>query len=186
MEKQKIGLTPINWFLSILGIILLSCIIILPPVFRIVFKVEAEEEINEIPDEVIIEKLTCVKDKISSVGHTEDITYNFDFNNNKVQVYSKKTVSRYSDYIQYDADKQTFGRYTGAFNILSGYKYLMEPDDVNYILTVTEDYDLTTFKNTTITIPGDTEETKVTSIYQITDTMDQIKNTLINSGYNCE
>jgi len=183
MKKEKIGLTPMNWFLSILGIILFSCIIILPPVFRVVFK---EEVIIEIPEEVVIEKLTCSKDKITATGHTKDITYNFSYFDDTIQTYSKETVYNYTDYVLYDANKQTFGRYTGAFNILSGYEYLMEPNDVTYVLTVTEDYDLTLFKNTTITIPGDTEETKVTSMYNITDSMKQVKSNLIKSGYSCK
>ena len=183
MKKEKIGLTPINCFLSILGIILLSCVIILPPVFRVVFK---EEEIIELPEEAIVEELTCVKDKIKEEGYTNDITYSFSFYNDQIHEYTKKTVSTYTDYVLYDTDKQAYGRYAGAFSILSGYDYLMEPDDVRYVLTVTEDYDLSIFKNTTITIPGDTEETKVTSMYNITDSMNQVKTTLTKSGYNCK
>lgn len=182
MKKEKIGLTPINWILSVLGIILLSCIIILPPVFRVVFK---EEEIIELPEEAIIEELTCTKNNIILNGYTAEVTYNFNYYKDQIQTYSKKTTSTYTDYVLYDTDKQTYGRYTGAFNILSGYEYLMEPDDVNYILTVSEDYDLAIFKNVVITIPGDTEETKVTSIYTMSDSMTQVKNNLINDGYIC-
>ena len=183
MKKEKIGLTPINWFLSILGIIVLSCLIILPPVFRTVFK---EEKPIELPEETIIEKLTCTKNDIVLEGYTGDITYSFSYYQDQIQNYSKKTVSTYTDYVLYDNDKQTFGRYTAAFNILAGYEYVMEPNDETYMLTINEDYDLTTFNNTTITIPGDTEETKVTSLYTMSDSMNQIKNNLINDGYTCK
>ena len=36
--KENNGLTPLNWVLSIAGILVLSCLVILPPVFKIAFK----------------------------------------------------------------------------------------------------------------------------------------------------
>lgn len=40
-EEQKVGLSTMNWILCILGIVFFSSFIILPPIFRVVFKEEA-------------------------------------------------------------------------------------------------------------------------------------------------
>lgn len=49
-SKQKVGMTKLNWILSIGGIIILLVLIALPPVFRIVF--EEKENVNTSKDNI--------------------------------------------------------------------------------------------------------------------------------------
>ena len=49
-SKQKVGMTKLNWILSIGGIIILLVLIALPPVFRIVF--EEKENVNTSKDDI--------------------------------------------------------------------------------------------------------------------------------------
>ena len=41
MKNEKIGITPMDWALSIAGILVLLCFIVLPPVFRVALKDKA-------------------------------------------------------------------------------------------------------------------------------------------------
>ena len=183
MKKEKIGLTPMNWVLSILGILLLSCLIILPPVFRVVFK---EEEKEDFQTEITIEKLICEKKNIVSEQYTEDSVLTFYYYNDNIRTYSKNTNRTYNDQILYENDKQQFGRYVTAFSLLSGYVYSIDPDDEEFVININEEYDLGLFNSTIITLPGDSEEVTVTSTYSKEDSMNQIKTDLTNNGYTCK
>ena len=61
MKKKKSGLTATNWVLSILGILVLSCFVILPPVFRVFLK---EEEAPA--QKKIVAMTTCRKEQIDN------------------------------------------------------------------------------------------------------------------------
>lgn len=183
MKEEKIGLTTTNWILSILGILLLSSLIILPPIFRVVFK---EEEKQEIKDEIIIEKITCEKKNIISATYREDINLVFYYYKDRIRTYSKSASRTYNDYILYESDKQKFGRYVTNFSLLTGYTYSIDPDDEMPAISISEEYDLGVFKSTTITIPGENEEVTVTTAYTNEDSMNKIKNDLINDGYTCK
>lgn len=183
MKEEKIGLTTTNWILSIVGILLLSCLIVLPPIFRVVFK---EEEKKEIKDEIIIEKLTCEKNNIISGTYAEDINLVFNYYNDNIRSYSKSASRTYNDYVLYENDKQKFGRYVTNFSLLTGYTYSIDPNDETLAISISEEYDLSIFKSTTITIPGENEEVTVASTYTSEDSMNKIKNDLINDGYTCK
>lgn len=184
MKEKKYGLTVIEWILSIVGIIMLTCIIILPPIFRVVF--EEEEKEPELPEQVIVGSIECVKTNIRTNDYRYTEILNFTYANDQIQRYSTNQVRIYNDSVKYLSDKQLFGKYTAAFTILSGYKYSVDPDDNTYTLIVDEEYNLDDFKNTTITIPGDTETTEVKTTYTRKDSIETVKNNLISKGYTCK
>lgn len=184
MKNEKIGLTAFNWILSILGIILLSCFIILPPLFRTIFKEEAPKE--ELKTEIVIKTLTCRKQNIITENYTDNDTLTFRYYNDSIRTYSREINRVYNDFTVYSTDKQLHGRYVSAFSILPGYDYSIQPDDNSQSIIINENYDLGLFKETTITIPGDTTETIVTSLYSMEDSVIEIHTNLINDGYTCE
>lgn len=184
MKNVKVGLTPLNWFLSILGILLFALFIILPPVFRVFLKEEVKAP--ELPEEAVIETLSCSKNDIVNDNYKESITYHFQYYKDVIQIYSKRTNRTYNDPYIYQTDKQLFGRYATAFSVLPGYKYVLDVEDENYKLTINEQHDLSVFQNTVIIIPGDTVETNVMSEYSKADSVSQIKTDLTNDGYICE
>lgn len=184
MKEKKYGLTAIEWILSIVGMIILTCVIIIPPIFRVTFKEEEKEP--EIPEQVVVGTIECVKTNIRTADYRYTELLNITYANDNIQRYSINQVRIYNDSVKYLADKQLFGKYTAAFAILSGYKYSVEPDDNTYTLIVDEEFNLDDFKNTTITIPGDTEKTEVKTTYTRKDLIETVKNNLISNGYTCQ
>ena len=127
MKKEKIGLTTTNWILSILGIILFSCFIILPPVFRVVFKEEAKtpEEETVYPNITTI----CYKDKISGIEYIDNEKISFQHQNSKIKQITKEISRKYNDPLIYQQKKQSYGVLVTAFSIISGYSYSITPND---------------------------------------------------------
>lgn len=64
-EEQKVGLSTMNWVLSILGIMFFSSFIILPPIFRLVFK---EEEILPPIVEQVERSFSCSREEEGEEG----------------------------------------------------------------------------------------------------------------------
>lgn len=183
MKQEKVGLTTMNWILSIGGIILLSLFIILPPVFRVVFK-EAEKPQEEIKEYPMI-TTTCYKENIQTDTTTDVVTYIFQHKNNELKSYTKTTKKSYLDPNIYDTDKQSFGRLVTAFSVLSGYNYTVTPSEEEDYLLVQENYDLAVFKSTMIVIPGNTEPTSVSSEYLFNQSINEMENELTVDGYFC-
>ena len=149
MKEKKVGLTPMNYLLSIGGIILLACVIILPPVFRMVF--EKEVIIESTPNPGIIKKtLVCHKDNITSINYTDSEAYIFSFKNDILQKYTLRTERVYLDPIFYQEEKSVYGRYVTSFNEIAGYEYSVTPNDDTASFMIIANYDFKSFKPTTI------------------------------------
>ena len=121
-NEVKVGLTGLDWALSIGGIILLLCVIILPPVFRATFKDDKKEE--DVP-KVVIEHLTCKKLNYMSEGAMNDSVYEFTYLNDHIRTYSIKKTMSYQALDTYDAAKQSFGRLNTAYSLLDGLEYIV-------------------------------------------------------------
>ncbi len=179
MKKQKVGLTPTNWILSILGILILSCFVVLPPVFRVFFKEE------ELVNEDVIGVMTCHKEQIENPDTIDDEILSFSYVNRKLTNYQKVTTRTYIDPMIYQAMKPTYGQYTTSFNMITGYQYSIHLDDDDSSVQITERYDLSVFRPTTITVPGEENPTAITSTYQLHDDIDGWKEYLVTYGYVC-
>ncbi len=180
MRNQKVGLTTTNWILSILGIIILSCFVVLPPVFRIFLK-EDEGPMNEDVSGIT----TCHKEGIENVDTIDDEIISFSHRNRKLLNYQKITTRTYIDPMVYQALKPTYGQYTTSFNMITGYQYSIHLEDDHSSVQITERYDLSTFRPTTITVPGEENPTAITSTYQLNDDIDKWKEYLVTYGYVC-
>ena len=183
MKEQKVGLTTKNWILSILGILLLLCVIVLPPVFRIFFE---EEEVLPEPDlgEPIVTTI-CSKDGLENVDYVDGEILTFEHQNLKVKQFTKKTNRIYNDPLVYQQNKQSYGVLVTAFSIITGYDYSATPNDDMSSINIIESYDLNNFKDTTVVIPGDTESTSISSSYQLDSSITTIKEELVANGYVC-
>ncbi len=184
MKEQKVGLTATNWILSILGILILSLLIILPPVFRVVFK--EEEVILPQPEPVLpVTTTTCTIENRIGENYTERETISLEHRGTELENYTKDIQRTYTDPSVYETDKQNHGRLVTAYSILSGFTYSITPNDETFVLSIHENYDLNTFQESTLVIPGDTEPTTVNSEYQLKDSVTIITQDLTTNGYLC-
>lgn len=67
-HEQKVGLSKVNWVLSILGILFFSMFIILPPIFRAVFK-EEEPDFEPPVVETVEKSISCFKEMEDVEGY---------------------------------------------------------------------------------------------------------------------
>lgn len=184
MNEQKVGLTTINWVLSILGILVLSCFIILPPVFRSFMKAE---EIIEEPPKVEVKSGTtiCQNDNINAVGYNDSVMLSFFHQDYKIKSFTKNTLRTYYDPLVYQIDKLDYGKYVTAFSIIAGYEYSATPNDDMSSISISEVYNLTNFKPTTIVIPGDENPIAITTDYRLDDNISNVKEYLTATGFIC-
>ena len=183
MKKQKIGLSAFNWILSILGILLLSCIIILPPVFRKFMNPEVVEEPPQ--EEVITATTTCQKENLVGTNYTDSEILSFTHQNQKLQEYTRTIHRTFTDSLIYQEQKLIYSEYVTAFSMINGYEYSATPSDDTFSMRIQEKYDLTTFKPTTIVIPGDENPTAISASYELNSDISTIKENLIATGYTC-
>ncbi len=182
-NKEKSGLSTFEWILSITGIIVLSCLIILPPVFRIVFKEQPQEYV---PDEIEIKTLVCTKNNFYSGEVRRNATYTIRYFNDKVRTYTIKNESIYNDPTPYGEEKEKEGRLSTAYNLVEGISYKVNPNDAELKIITEESCDLSKFKSTVVTLPSDSVETKINSAFTTKDSVDQIKIDLQDEGYICK
>ncbi len=183
MKKQKIGLSAMNWILSILGILLFSCIIILPPVFRRFIKPEIIEEPPQ--EEIITATVTCQNENLAGVNYIDSEILVFTYQNQKLQGFTRTTNRVYTDSLTYQEQKSVYGKYVTAFSMINGYEYSATPSDDTFSVRIQEKYDLTIFKPTTIVIPGDENPTAITTSYELNSDISMIEEYLTVNGYTC-
>lgn len=184
MKEQKVGLTTTNWILSILGIIILSCLIILPPVFRVYFKEEVIVKQEE--EEIMVGVIACQNENISSTDYNDSVTLTFNYEDQKIKSYTKNTVRTYIDPLVYQEEKAFYGKLVTAFSVISGYNYNVTPQDDTSSFSIIEDYNLADFQPTTILVPGDENPTAITTSFQLNDDISVVKEYLASNGYSCQ
>ena len=179
MKKEKIGMTPISWFFSIVGIILFASLIIVPPVLRILIK--EEEKKPEEPEKIVIVSTQCIKKTA-----TETATINITYANDSLMKYSKNTIQEFKSTAEYEQEKQKQGRLTTAYSLLDGVTYDVSVQDSNLKITINEDYNLSTFKAESVTLPDSEEVVEIKDVYKKGDSATGIISELTNDGYECE
>lgn len=184
MNKEKLGITPADWALSILGILVLVCLIVLPPVFRVAFK-EKAKPIDD--DQPVVEHMTCSKENFVSDGHMTNDTIEFTYINNRISKYTRKTDMTFTDVESYQQLKEEYGKIANDYSFIkNGVSYVVNADDGILKIKVEEEFNLGLFQNTEITIPGDTEPKQITSEYTRNDLVSNIKTDLTDAKYTCK
>ena len=183
-EEKKVGMSFLNWLLSIIGIIILSLIIVLPPIFRIYFPAKEEEEFNS---DVVVEVMKCSIVGKQVDAHSDDIDVTFRYIQDQIRTYTKHTVKTYHNIDSYEEDKQSLGRVSSVYSFVSGVEeYSLVPDNVNMKITISEKYDLGLFTNTNVNIPGSDESVSVVSEWSLSDSLNKIRSDLVSDGWTCE
>ena len=183
-NEVKIGMSPFNWFLSIVGILILLSFIVLPPVFRLVFP-KPEEEAPFV-DTIVIKTLKCSVNNRLVEEHVENDIITFKYYQDQMRSYSRTKENVYTDIESFDTDRQKYGRLSTAYSILEGVEYDASPDNVNLTISIKEKYDFGLFSPRTVSIPGEEETIDLDSEYKLGESVDKIKNNLIELGYTCE
>lgn len=183
MEEKNNGLTPMTWVIAILGMILLSCFIILPPLFRIVFK---DKTVPLPDDQPVVEHMECVKNNYVTDNHYESDTIKFSYLNNRINLYTKKTVMTFNDTESFDAEKDMLGKLVTGYSFVKGASYVVTPNVSDLKIIVTQEFNLGTFQTTSVTLPGDLQPTQLTSDYTRDNSINDVRIELTNSGYTCK
>lgn len=180
--KNKI-LTTKELVISIVGIVLLSCLIILPPVFRVTFKREKPIDPNE-KGPILV--LTCSKNNIKNTNYTDNQVYSLAHQDGKLISYIDEKERIYYDSIVYQSEKAEYGKLVTALTIIDGYTYTATPVDNTSSVNIKESFDLARFADTTITIPGSSDSKEVKSKYNYEATIEDIQISLVAQGYTCK
>ena len=184
-KEKKIGLTLVNWILSILGILLFASFIILPPVFRVVFKKEVKEP--EPVEEIVIVNMTCTRNSYTVNDHLEDNVVKITYAKDSLLKYSKRTVQNFkNNTTAYEQEINKQGRLTAAYMLVDGVEYNVSPQVSELKIIVEENYDLDKFKEESVTSPDSEEVVEVKSEYKKGDSANGIISSLTSNGYNCQ
>ncbi|MCI8588603.1 MAG: hypothetical protein HFG40_03020 [Bacilli bacterium] len=206
MEKQKGQKTPLSvkeWTFSIVGIIFLTSLMVLPPLFRIFFAEDeftptltpppiSNEDKKPEPSSGPIDmskydQMICIKDS-EGTGDPK-ITRTFAYQNNELKVYVETTERRFSQ------EKEVFDIEEGKEGSCSlppkeylkvpGFEYQCQASNSlsETLIHMENKFDLKNFSDTTITVG---EEVRVISVsYYLDQNVDAIKNNLEAQNYSC-
>ena len=183
MEKEnKKYLSTLEWILSISGIVLLTILIVLPPVFRVVFK---EKDNKEIVDELEVKTLMCTKYHYYAENAYNNDSIRISYYKDKVRTYNVRQEKKYSAIENYDDFKQKAGLLSNAYDQVDGISFRVNTIDADLQVITTEECDLTVFKSTIVTLPDNNEDYKINAIYTSKDSVSEIRADLENDGYIC-
>ncbi len=184
MKKEKVGITPLDWALSIGGIAILACLIILPPVFRIVFKEEAKPIEDNQP---VVEYMTCTKNNFVTDGHMTNDKIEFTYIGSRISKYNKTMEMTFNDVVSYEQTKEIYDKEAAKYSFIkNGATYVVNLNVDDLKITVKEDYNLGIFQNTEVTLPGEDTPSIIRSDYTREDSIKDIKMDLTASGYVCK
>ena len=198
-NNKKIGMSTLKWILSITGIILLILLIILPPIFRIIFEEEYivdnenSNKIEEIPsnkeevEDNNYAKITCIKqttypeyidNSIVVLAHdnnllkvlTEDIPHTYLLD-------SKNSESMYTE------EKLSCNSIDDSIYQITGFNYSCQAT-IDSIQT-SKKYDLNKFEPTSVTTK-DGEILEIKSSFILNQDIADITTSLTSEGYTCQ
>lgn len=183
-KKEKIGLTPVSLVLSIIGILVFASFIILPPLFRVVFKEEVVEPPQ--PEKIVIETMECTRNSYAVGNHNESNVVTLTYAKDSLRTYKKRTEQIYKDTVTYEKEKKSQGILTTAYSLLNGVTYDVSPKDSEAKLIIEEDYDLGIFKAEKVTLPDSEEVVEIKEVYKLGDSVTGVVSKLSQEGYNCK
>lgn len=179
----KIGMSSLNWILSIFGIVFFLCLIVLPPLFRNLYS--KKENLDE-KKQIVTEYLTCSINNNATDNYVENNTYKFTYKEDKLYEYTYVSTRTYSSISLFDQDKLDLSKLTTAYSLSNGTTFTASPNETNMTITIRSSYNLNNFKNTNVIIPGSTDKVEVKSSYNKDEKVSDIKVNLQASGYDCK
>ena len=180
MKNEKIGITTKDWILSIGGIVILTCLIVLPPVFRIAFK---EKKVEEKNDQPVVQYMTCTKNNYVSEGHYQNQTYSLTYLVNTLNEYQEITEMTFDDVNMYYAAKEEYTKLAPVFK-MAHVDYTFTPVDGDLKITIKKVFNFGVFQNTSVDLEGVSYQ--VRSQWSREELVSDIKEDLTTSGYTCK
>lgn len=195
MENQeKVGMTLLNWILSILGIILLIILIAIPPIFRVVFEEEPvienkpSNEVEEIKpseqnkiDDTKYTKITCIK-QTTHTEYIENTILILAHDNEQLKVLTEDITHTYlldsKDSESMYTEEKLACKNKPEYDSITGFNYSC--NTTNDSIETTKKYDLNTFRNTT-----DQLISEVNPSFILNQNITEITTSLISEGYTC-
>ena len=184
-KKEKIGLTPINWLLSILGIIIFASFIILPPLFRVAFK--KTKPVESLDEKIVIEGMKCTRNDYTIDNHSETNIIEITYFKDSLRTYKKRTEQTYESAAHYEEEKENQKKLNTGYSLVEGVnEYNVSAKDSDLEIIIEEDYDLSVFKGEKVKLPGSEDIVEVKAVYKLGDSVTGIVSKLSNEGYDCQ
>ena len=190
-SNQKVGLTKTEWILSITGIVLLVLLMVLPPLFRIIFEEEtinAENENNQIEqvpsnqeakiDDSNLTKTICMKQTTSS-DYIDNSVIILSHDNNLLKVLTEDTTNTYTlsskeSESLYTEEKLSCNNTPDKYYQITGFNYSCKVSASS--VQTTKKYDLSKFESTNEFHPS----------FILNQDITEIITSLTSEGYTCQ
>lgn len=203
--KQKSPLSIKEWIFCISGLTVLTLLVVLPPVFRIVFADDKDRENMPVPtpvptmdlqsnkketepiDDSKMEKIVCTKTEVHENSFQEEVTLTLSYEEGGLQVYSDTNKKTYDLAVEdplvlYEKEKLTCDEVPKAYLTITGFNYSCNSTENS--IEVTEKFDLNVFKEKKVTV-GE-EEVIFSSPYYPKQNVRLIRRELEKVGYVCD
>ncbi len=204
-NKTKKALSTKEWILCIGAITILTLLMVLPPVFRIVFQEDTPNntlaptptptDLGDEPsttetspiDDSQYEKVICTKEETNSETYQELNTFSLAHENGQLKIYSsinKKTyqLSEESDHSSFLKEKTSCDEVPSVYLTIRGFNYDCTSSENE--IQLTQKFDLSNFKEKRVTI--NQEEKLITTPYYLDQNVRVIRKDLEKQGYVCE
>ena len=203
--KKKSPLSIKEWIFCISGLTILTLLVVLPPVFRIVFADDKEKEnmpvTTPVPtmdlqsnkketepiDDSKLEKIACTKIEVHENSYQEEITLILAYEDGGLQVYSDTNKKTYDLAVEdqlslYQKGKLTCDDIPKSYLTISGFNYSCTSTENS--IEIAEKFDLAVFKEKKVTV-GE-EEVILSSPYYPKQNVRLIRRELEKVGYTCD
>jgi len=203
--KQKSPLSIKEWIFCISGLLILTLLVTLPPVFRIVFAddkerenmpvttpvptmdLQANKKVTEPIDDSKLEKIVCTKTEAPENSYQETITLTLSYEEGELKVYSdtnKKTydISLEDQRTSFEEEKLTCDEIPKPYLTIPGFNYNCVSTENS--IEITEKFDLATFKEKKVT--AGEKEVVFSAPYYPKQNVRLIRRELEKAGYVCD
>lgn len=164
-KKKKIGMSGLNWFLSIIGILFFSSLIFLPPLFRAILKDDNPNLNKPIHGSQITEITICTKTE-----GTTDTEYIMNSSNDNLEMLAQTITTHHTEEANI---LETCNIEASYYQGLSGFHHSCRIDGNDMI--VESRVQVLEYQDETIPIPFNVREKAST-----------LKSSLMGSGFQCK
>lgn len=206
-KKEKKALSAKEWIFCIIGILSFTSLMVLPPVFRIVFAEDDHFVPNPLPtpteensdnkepnskptapiNDEKLKKMICTKKDLSEEDSKDEVQFIFAHEEGELKIYTEMITKQY-DISQVDQselfsnDKKICEAPPKEYLTIPGFNYACTP--LPDAIQTTRKFDLENFSDTTIIV---NKETEIVSVpYFFNQSISIIKVNLENQNYVCE
>lgn len=182
-NKEKVGMTKLNWILSIGGIILLVILMFLPPLFRIVFEEKEvikqdnttiidNDTMQEEIDDDIYSKVVCMM-QTTNTNYIENYTVTLAHQNNQLEIITEDITHTYLFTSKEAEEAYNAEKFSCTSNTITGMIYTCTSNDDTIHTVQKVDLSKTTSDNTVI-------------YYSYHQDISELTTTLTSLGYTCQ